>query len=56
MKNTFKTLLAVFTAPCLLMYCLHVNVLKSSSNSRKPAIEVTKEYHFNKSLLAQLKR
>lgn len=55
MRNTFKSLLAVLTAPCLLMYCLSVNVLKSQ-NTRKPAIEVTKEYHFNKSLLAQLKR
>lgn len=52
--NTLKALSIVLLAPVILSVCFAKNVVKSKEMERKPAIEVVKQYHFNKSLLAQI--
>lgn len=53
--NTFKAFLFVTFPAVVIMTCFSMNVVKSAKQVRQPAIEVTKQYHFNKNLLSMLK-
>ena len=48
MYNSFKALSIVLIAPVVLSICFATNVIKSTKTVRGPAIEVVKQYHFNK--------
>lgn len=54
MFTLIKSIAFVLIAPIVLSVCFAKNVIPSKNN-RNPAV-VVKQYHFNKSLLAQIGR